>query len=420
MGGMKTKNQYDVVVIGGGPSGMMSAGRAAELGARVLLLEKNNSLGKKLLLTGGGRCNVTNAEFNADIFLGKFGSAKKFLFSPLAQFGVQDTIDFFARWGVPTKVEAENRVFPVSDNSQSILNALIRYMEDGGVEVRSNSEVSGFTAKDGRVTGVVQRNGETISAGAYILAVGGKSHPETGSTGDGFVWLEKIGHTVHTSRPALVPLRAKERWARKMSGAGFAEAGLSIVRGGKKKETKRGKLLFTHFGLSGPLALNRSRRIGELLSGGEVEIAIDLFPGRNYEELDGELLAHLDEGKSKQIKNALGGFILPICIPVFLEVSGIDPERTASTLTRKERTALVRTLKDLRITITGLLSEEKAIVTSGGVELKEVDFRSMRSRLYPNLYFAGDILDIDRPSGGYSLQLCWTSGFVAGSAGATK
>lgn len=412
--------RYDVVVIGGGPAGMMSAGRAAELGARVLLLEKNNTLGKKLLLTGGGRCNVTNAEFDADIFLGKFGSAKKFLFSPLAQFGVQDTIDFFAKMGVPTKIEAEKRVFPVSDTSQSILDALVRYMNEGGVTILSNKEVVGFGARDGRVREIRLEGEEKISADAFILATGGKSHPETGSTGEGFQWLKEIGHTVITSRPALVPLCAKEKWAREMSGASFPEVSLSLIQKGKKRERKVGKILFTHFGLSGPLALNRSRRIGELLREGEVVISIDLFPNRNYEELDRDILDHLDEQKSKYIRNALSGFLLPIVISPFLEISGIDPERVVSALTRKERANLVRTLKDLRITITGLLSEEKAIVTSGGVDLREVDCKHMRSRLYPNLYVVGDVLDVDRPSGGYSLQLCWTTGFVAGSASVTR
>lgn len=407
---------YDVIVIGGGPAGMMAAGRAAELGAHVLLLEKNASLGKKLLLTGGGRCNVTNAEFDVDIFLSKFGEAKKFLFSPLMQFGVQEVLDFFASWDVPTKIEAENRVFPMSNNSQSIWNALARYMQAGGVEILTEAEVVGFDAGEHHIKGLQCKNGEVISAESYILATGGKSHPETGSTGEGFSWLQAIGHTVFDSRPALVPLRAREGWVGEMSGASFSEVRLSLFREGKKKEGKNGKLLFTHFGLSGPLALNRSRRIGELLSEGPVTVSIDIFPGKNHVELNKELLEHLGEQKNKQMKNALGGFLPPVCIPVVLERAGIDADEVVSILTRRERTELVRILKDLRITIFGLLGTEKAIVTSGGISLKEVDMKYMRSRLYPNLYVVGDVLDIDRPSGGYSLQLCWTTGFVAGSA----
>lgn len=407
---------YDVLVIGGGPAGMMAAGRAAELGARVLLSEKNGSLGKKLLLTGGGRCNVTNVEFDTDIFLNKFGDARKFLFSPMAQFGVQDTLNFFTKWGVPIKIEAENRAFPVSNNSQSVWNALGKYMERGSVDVRSSVEIVRLEARNGMIRGAHQKNGEIILADAYILATGGKSHPETGSTGDGFEWLKSIGHTVIDSRPALVPLRVKERWIGRMSGASFLDASLSVIREGKKKEFKRGKLLFTHFGLSGPLALNKSRRIGELLRQREVVLSIDLFPHLNYEELDGELLAILNTQKNKQIKNALSGFIAPICVDVFLELAGICIDRVSSTITRKERFEIVRVCKDLRLTVTGLLGEEKAIVTSGGIDLSEVDFRYMRSRLYSNLYVVGDILDIDRPSGGYSLQLCWTTGFVAGTA----
>lgn len=412
--------KYDVAVIGGGPAGMMAAGRAAECGARAVLLEKNASLGEKLLLTGGGRSNITNAEFDRNLFLRKFGDAAKFLFSPLSKFGVQDTLDFFDALGMPTKVEAEKRVFPESDRSQSVFDALLRYMDRGGVTVLSGAEVAGLDVSGGRIVGVRLADGERVEARSYVLATGGKSHPETGSTGDGFRWLEKIGHTVIESRPSLVPLRIRESWIRPLSGVSFPDAKLTVFQEGKKRGSRQGKLLFTHFGLSGPLVLNMSRNIDEFLKQGTVTVSIDLFPNRDIGGLDRDLQTLFDSNKNRQLKNGLDGFVVSSLIPVLLEITGIDPDKQINVVSREERLALVRTLKDLPLTVEGLLGEDKAIVTSGGVALPEVDFGAMRSRLYPNLYLVGDILDIDRPSGGYSLQLCWTTGFVAGTSAAGK
>lgn len=424
--------KYDVTVIGGGPAGMMAAGRAAECGARVVLLEKNTSLGAKLLITGGGRSNVTNAEFDRNIFLGKFKDAAKFLFSPFSRFGVQDALDFFHAHGMPTKIEAEKRVFPASDSAQSVWDALVGYMRQGSVTVLSGMEVAGMEVEDGHISGIRLKNGDTLRAHSYILATGGQSHPETGSTGDGFRWLEKIGHRIVESRPSLVPLRVREEWVHSLSGVSFPEAKLTVFQNDKKQDEKsislprkafpsrQGKILFTHFGLSGPLVLNMSRDISEFLQYGEVTVSIDLFLHMNIGELDTEVQGLFAPNKNKQIKNSLDGFVAPLLVPVLLGLAGIDPEKPVHSVSREERLALVRLLKDLRMTVTGLLGEDKAIVTSGGVALEEVDFKNMRSRLYPNLYLVGDILNIDRPSGGYSLQLCWTTGYVAGIAAAGK
>lgn len=412
--------KYDVAVIGGGPAGMMAAGRAAECGARVVLLEKNASLGEKLLLTGGGRSNITNAEFDRNIFLRKFGVAAKFLFSPLSKFGVQDTLDFFDALGMPTKVEAEKRVFPASDRSQSVFDALLRYMDQGGVTVLSDMEVAGLDVSDGEVTGIRLTDGERVEARSYVLATGGKSRPETGSTGDGFRWLEKIEHTVIEPQPSLVPLRVRESWVHSLSGASFPDAKLTVFQEGKKQESRRGKLLFTHFGLSGPLALNMSRNIGELLHGAPVTLSVDLFPQTDMGEIDRRIQELFASQKNRQVKNSLDGLVVPLLVPVSLGLVGIDPDTPVHSVTREGRRALARVLKDLPMTVEELLGEDKAIVTSGGIELAEVDFKDMRSRLYPNLYLVGDILNIDRPSGGYSLQLCWTTGFVAGTSAAGK
>lgn len=407
---------YDVIVIGGGPAGMMAAGRAAESGARVALLEKNATLGTKLLITGGGRSNVTNAEFDQHAFLAKFGVAGKFLFSPLSQFGVQDTLDFFHEHGMPTKIEAEKRVFPVSDSAQSVWDALVGYMRAGNVAILTGMEVIGIETADGMVSGVRMENNTVLKARSYIFATGGLSHPETGSTGEGFRFLEKIGHTVVAPRPALVPLRVREAWVSELAGVSFVDVKFSYYQKDKKIESGRGKILFTHIGLSGPLVLNMSRGISEFLQYGAVSVAFDFLPNKNVGEIDREIQTLFEVQKNKQVKNSLDGFLVPALMPVFLKLTDINPEKPVHSVTRDERMALARLAKDFRMTVTGLLGTDKAIVTSGGVPLEEVDCKYMRSRKFTNLYLVGDVLNIDRPSGGYSLQLCWTTGFVAGSA----
>lgn len=407
---------YDVIVIGGGPAGMMAAGRAAEQGAKVALLEKNTSLGVKLLITGGGRSNVTNAEFDEHIFLAKFGAAGKFLYSPLSQFGVQSALDFFHAHGMPTKVEAEKRVFPVSDRAQSVWDALVGYMRAGSVTILTGMEVTGLETSGDQATGVRMKNGSLMQGHSYILATGGQSRPETGSTGDGFHFLEKIGHTIVAPRPSLVPLRVRESWVAECSGVSFLDAKLTYFQKEKKIESRRGKVLFTHVGLSGPLVLNMSRNVSEFLQYGEVKVSLDLMPDKNIGEVDHDIQVLFESQKNKQIKNSLDGFLPSAMIPVFLELADINPETPVHSISRDERLNLARLAKDFRLTVTGLLGTDKAIVTSGGVALEEVDFKYMRSRKYINLYLVGDVLNIDRPSGGYSLQLCWTTGYVAGTA----
>lgn len=412
---MKQK-YYDVIVIGGGPAGMMAAGRAAQCGASVLLLEKNDSLGKKLLITGGGRSNITNAEFDQHLFLAKFESASKYLFSPLSRFGVQDSLDFFHALGMPTKVEAEKRVFPASDSAQSVWDALVKYMHQGHVTVLSQAEVTGLEYAEKRIIGVRTADMAVYQAKAYILATGGKSRPETGSTGDGFRWLKAIGHKVNNSRPALVPLRVRERWVHSLSGLSFTDVKFTFFHQGKKQESKRGKLLFTHFGLSGPLVLNMSKSISEFLEYGDVLVSIDILPTFNHGDLDQKIVEIFSGQKNKQIKNTLDSLVPPLLVPALLDVAKIDGEKQVNSITREERLRLVENIKNLTMTVSGLMGVDKAVVTSGGLAPEEVDFRTMQSRLYPNLYVVGDMLNIDRPSGGYSLQLCWTTGFVAGTS----
>jgi predicted Rossmann fold flavoprotein len=392
------------------------AREAAECGASVMLLEKNERLGEKLLISGGGRCNLTNATSDPQVLLKKYGRAEKFLYSPFSKFGVEKTLDFFHARGMPTKVEPENRVFPMSDRSQSVFDVLEEYMEEGGVVVRTGSVVTSIKISNGLITGVALADGTTILGKRYVLATGGKSHPETGSTGDGFKWLKEIGHTITLPDPSLVPIRVKESWIKELSGISFEDAKLSIFQNGKKQGSNRGKLLFTHVGLSGPLVLNMSKDIGESLKYGETMVSVDFFPTLDAKALDMKVQEVFAENLNKQIKNVLREIVVPLLSPVLLRLSNIDPEKEVNSVTKEERLALGKLLKDFRLQVGGLLGPEKAIVTSGGVALSEVDFSAMRSRLYRNLFLVGDILDIDRPSGGYSLQLCWTTGFVAGES----
>lgn len=414
-----TERKFDaeVIVIGGGPAGMMAAGTAAQNGARVLVLEKNTGLGKKLLITGGGRCNLTNAGLaDRAVLVEKFKGGAKFLFSPFSKFGVTETLAFFHSRGMLTKVEEEGRVFPVSDRSQSVFDVLGTFLNEGKVVVRKGMEVNGFETKDGKITGVRVADGDALYARRYVLATGGKSHPETGSTGDGFLWLEMLGHTVNHPAPVLVPVRTKERFVSEFMGVGFEDVKLTVLQREKRRVSARGKLLFTHFGVSGPLVLNMSRTIGEYIQKGGATLSFDLFPSVDAGTLDKKIQEVFALNLNRNAKNSLENMLPPTMVPVLLRLSGIDQEKPTNDVRREERMALVRLLKDFRLTASGLLGVDKAIVTSGGVALAEVDCGAMRSRLYQNLYLCGDILDIDRPSGGYSLQLCWTTGHVAGTA----
>lgn len=412
----RSPEYWDVVVIGGGPAGMMAAGRAAELGAKVLLLEKNASLGKKLLITGGGRCNVTNGELDNRKLLARFKDSGKFLFSPFSQWSVKESLDFFHARKMPTKEEAEQRVFPLSNTAQSVWDVLVSYMKLHGVSVMKSAMVKKMHGTEGQVSAVELRDGRMIRADSFILATGGISHPETGSTGDGYRWLKELGHTVHEARASLVPIALKDPRVKKAAGATLSDAKITIFQNNVKQEQGRGKVLFTHVGLSGPGILNMSRDIGELLKYGSVEIEIDTLPNMGYEKVNEALQVAFREHHTKKIRNALKSVASPILTPLVLEGAKIDPEKPCNSVTREERFRLLKELKHLRFEVKGLLGLEKAIITAGGVDLEEVDFKTMRSRLFLNLYLVGDILNINRPSGGYSLQLCWTTGFVAGSS----
>ncbi|MEK7499919.1 MAG: aminoacetone oxidase family FAD-binding enzyme, partial [Patescibacteria group bacterium] len=390
-------------------------------------------LGKKLLISGGGRCNVTNNQPDNHLFLEKFPESNKHLFAAFARWNVQNTLDFFHTRNMPTKVENELRVFPVSNSSRSVWDVLQKYMDDGNVIIQKESPVDGFLHEESSITGVKLKNGKTLHAKSYILATGGNSHPETGSTGDGFSWLTEIGHNVVDIAPSLVPIALTDSWAKKLQGVSLQNIKLSLMsepfdtaptsakamageQGKQKHETRTGNMLFTHFGVTGPAILNMSNSAGELLQYGEVTILLDLLPNMQHKEIDIALQEIYTTQAKKRVKNISTTLLPAAVLKTISELAGIDLEMPCNTISREQRKALVQLLKALPLHVSHLLGLDKAVITSGGVELSEVDFKTMQSKLYPNLYIVGDVLNINRPSGGYSLQLCWTTGFIAGDS----
>jgi len=413
--GAKQKLAYDVAVIGGGPAGMMSAIQARKAGASVVLIEKNKTLGKKLLITGWGRCNVTNATFDNRDLAQKYSKKGKFLLSPFSKWNAKDTIDFFESREMPTKEETLCRVFPKSNLAQSVLDVLIDELENANVKIITDSPVIKIKSLKDKIINV-ETDDAIITAKAFIFTTGGTARPETGSSGDGFKWLKKLGHTISAPSVALVPVKIKDEWVHRLQGLSLPNVKITLLDTKSRGEAKTGKILFTHFGLSGPLVLGLSQIIGEALREGSMTLELDLFPSLDQAMLDEKLRAHFTKVQNKKWANALAGFVSPLLAPVLVELSGINPTMPVNKVPRVARLAFVKKLKALTITPTGLLGVEKAIVSSGGVALEEVDFKTMRSQKIENLYLAGDILDFDRPSGGFSLQICWTTGFVAGSS----
>jgi len=410
----ENQSEFDAIVVGGGASGMMAAGRAGEAGARVLLLEKNRALGEKLNITGGGRCNITNAIFDHQEFLQIYGDGKDFLFSPFSQFGVKDTFDFFAGLGLPLVTEARTRVFPHTQKAEDVTRVLERYMKKNGVIVKMGSVVTKILTEEKKIVGV-QAGGTKYYCRNLILATGGISHPETGSTGDGFRWLADLGHTVRAPSPDVVPLEVKEKWVKDLSGVSLSFMKITFYAEGVKAFSKKGKILFTHFGLSGPLILNSAREVKKLLAKGKVTAQIDAFPDTDLGSLEKNIMKVLEANKNKALKNIFDKIAPEGTSDALLPLLSFDVETKAHSVTKEQRKEITRLLKALPVTIVGLMGFDRAVVSDGGVKMTEVDTRTMQSKIHPNLFILGDLLDINRQSGGYSLQLCWTTGFVAGS-----
>lgn len=397
---------------------MMAAGRAGESGAKAVLLEKNATLGKKLLLTGKGRSNIAKAEFNPRELLKKYGREGDFLLHPLSVFGVKETIDFFEKKGLKTKVERGKRIFPQSDKAADVLNVLTSYLEKGKAEIMTDSEVKKIIKEKNRIVKVILKGGEEISAKNYIIAVGGKSYPGTGSTGEGYQWAKELGHKVNRPMPALVPLKIKENWPKMAQGLSLKNVELTVFQNNKKQDSRFGELLFTHFGISGPIVLDLSGKVGELLEKDGVKLVLDLKPALDFETLDKRLQSDFSKYGNKLFKNSLSDLLPQKLISIIVDLSGINPEKKVNEVTRQERRKLVKLLKGLEIGVSSLLGFETAIVTAGGVSLKEIDSKTMKSKLVDNLFFAGEIIDLHGPTGGYNLQLCWSTGYLAGQCAA--
>ena len=403
-----------VVVVGGGPAGMLAAAEAAQAGARVLLLEQNEKLGKKLYITGKGRCNVTNA-CDRDGFFAAVVHNPRFLYSAFAAFDNRDLMALLERLGVPLKTERGGRVFPVSDKSSDILRAMERHVRQSGAEVRLHTRVTGLETEGGALR-AVRTERETIPCDAAILATGGRSYPQTGSTGDGYRFARETGHAVEAARGALVPLVTREAWPETLSGLTLRNVTLSAFRGDRRLHASEpGELLFTHFGVSGPLVLSASAHMRGF-PGKKYRLSIDLKPALDAEKLDERVLRDFGKNKNREFRNALSELAPHALIPVLVERSGIAPETRVNSVTREQRRALVSLMKDFTISISGTRPVAEAIVTAAGVSTREVDPRSMQSRLAPGLYFAGEVLDLDAYTGGFNLQIAWSTAYVAANS----
>jgi predicted Rossmann fold flavoprotein len=406
-------NHYDIAVIGAGPAGLMAAGTAAQNGARVVLLEKNERPGRKLLITGKGRCNITCDEKDIPTFIEAFGKKGKFLYSALHTFGIEETIRFFNEEGLQTKVERGKRVFPASDKASDVLEILLSFLKKNKVKIINNCSVTKLIKKGKRVEKIATSRGD-ISAEQYILSSGGLAYPSTGSSGSGYKWAKELGHKIIKPSPALVPLKVKEPWIKDLQGLSLRNVQITVYQNHKKQDERFGEALFTHEGMSGPIILDMSKKIGELLKTGPVKLRIDLKPALEYPKLDARIQRDFKEKSNKMFRNSLDDLLPKLLIPVIIDLSGIDPEKKCHSITKEERNKLLHLLKELAVQVTSILGFDRAVVTSGGVDLKEIDPRTMRSKLIDNLYFAGEILDLDAPTGGYNLQMCWSTGYLAG------
>lgn len=419
----------EILVIGGGAAGMMAAFAASEPGRHVILLEKNEKLGKKLFITGKGRCNVTNAA-DMEVLFANVCTNGKFLYSAFYGFDNQAVMALLEQAGCPLKTERGERVFPVSDHSSDVIAAFRRMLQKRGVELRLNTEVKSLvweTAEPparGQIKGVELRDGQRLSADAVIVCTGGLSYASTGSTGDGMRFAQETGHRLTACRPSLVPLEMAEDWCRDLMGLSLRNVELRLVSGKRELYREQGELLFTHFGVSGPLVLTASCYLGRAYEKKDktesepAKLYLDLKPALSEEQLDRRILRDFEEQQNKRFKNALGGLFPSKLIPVMVMLSDIDGEKRVNEITRQERRSFVTLIKNLPLTVTGTRSYAEAIITQGGVAVKDINPSTMESKLISGLYFAGEVLDLDAHTGGFNLQIAWSTGHLAGESAA--
>lgn len=404
-----------VVVVGGGPAGMTAAIAAAENGHDVLLLEQNEKLGKKLYITGKGRCNITNACDTEELF-GNVTRNAKFLYSAFYTYDNSRVMQFFKEHGLALKTERGNRIFPVSDHSSDVIGTLQKVLKEKGVRVRLNTKVVKILSDKEKVCGICLEGGEEITLDNLIIATGGFSYQSTGATGDGYRFAKELGHEVTKLRPALVPFCTKEDYVKELQGLSLKNVTVSIYRKNKKVYEDFGEMLFTHFGVSGPLILSASSRIPGDIENEELSMEIDLKPALTKEQLDKRILRDFEENQNKQFKNAIPKLLPLKMIPVVIELSRIQPEKKVNEITKEEREQLVKTMKHFPVTITGLRDFNEAIITRGGVSVKEINPSTMESKKIKHLYFAGEVMDVDAVTGGFNLQIAWSTGYLAGAS----
>lgn len=411
-----------VAVIGGGAAGMMAAIAAAQNGHQVSLYEKNEKLGKKIFITGKGRCNLTN-DCEVEELLEAVCVNRKFLYSAFYGFTSQDTIAFFEEQGMRTKTERGNRVFPASDHSSDVIRALSDKMKRCGVKVHLNTEVEtvlsdreGEDSDRRRICGIRLKDGREISADAVIVATGGISYRSTGSTGDGYRFAEEAGHSITQLSPSLVPIETQGDWASRMQGLSLRNVEVTVLDGKKEIYSGFGEMMFTHFGVTGPLILTASSQIQKKLAVHPLQMYIDLKPALSPEQLDARILREFEAGKNKQFKNVIGTLFPAKLIPVMIERSGIPAEKAIHDISREERHALITLTKQFPLTLTRLRDYNEAIITRGGISVKEIDPATMESKKVSGLYFAGEVLDLDAVTGGFNLQIAWSTGYAAGNS----
>ena len=405
----------NVVITGGGPAGMMAAITAARRGFKVTLVEKNEKLGKKLFITGKGRCNITNAGDTEDLF-NSIVTNRKFMFSSFNGFSNYDTLGFFDELGLQIKIERGNRVFPESDHSSDVIGALNRELKRLSVDVRLNTEVKDIIVNGGKATGVVVKcsgKESTIQADNVIVATGGNSYQSTGSTGDGYRFARKLGHSVTPILPALVPFNVAEDWESDLQGLSLKNVSIVVLDGKQEIYSDFGEMLFTHFGVSGPLILSASSFAARRIKEHPLKLIIDLKPALSQEQLDERILRDFDVEKNKAFKNSLDKLLPKKMIPVIVRLSDIDGNKKVNEITKQERQRLVSLIKGLELTLTGLRGFNEAIITQGGINVREINPTTMESKLVKNLYFAGEVLDVDALTGGFNLQIAWSTGYAA-------